>query len=58
MSPRKEEQRILSFQIPASMATAIETLARKEFSTLSVICRRAIARDLRAAGLLSERESV
>jgi hypothetical protein len=57
MSLKKEEQRVLSFQVPVSVADAIETLARKEFSTLSTICRRAIARDLRAAGLLTERES-
>jgi hypothetical protein len=57
MPLKKEEQRVLSFQVPASVADAIEILARKEFSTLSTICRRAIAKDLRAAGLLSERES-
>jgi hypothetical protein len=56
--PLKDEgRRSLTFMVPVKIAEAVEALAAKEFCTMSQICRRALARDLRAAGLLTEKEN-
>jgi hypothetical protein len=47
-------RRIITFLVPQHVATATEALAAKEFSNISAICRKALVRDLREAGLLVE----
>jgi|RhiMethySRZTD1v2_1073278.scaffolds.fasta_scaffold570460_3 hypothetical protein len=49
-------RRIIAFAVPMKVATATKALAAKEYSTLSQVCRRALVRDLKEAGLLTELE--
>jgi hypothetical protein len=42
------------FQAPASLMHAAETAANRDLTTVSYICRRALARDLKERGLLHE----
>jgi hypothetical protein len=50
-------RRIITFLVAQEVAAATEVLAAKEYSNVSAICRKALVRDLKEAGLLSERES-
>jgi hypothetical protein len=50
-------RRIITFLVAQEVAAATEALAAKEYSNVSAICRKALVRDLKEAGLLAERES-
>ena len=42
------------FQSPQSLYRAMEVAAEKDYSTVSDVCRRAIANELRERGLLND----
>ena len=50
-----EGMRRLVFAVPASVAEATETAARRDLSSISYVCRRALVNDLRERGLLQEK---
>jgi hypothetical protein len=49
--------RLITFRAPENLATAMETAAAKQFCSVSVIARSAVAEAMRERGLLSENES-
>jgi len=46
--------RLISFRAPEELAAALETAARREFSTVSTIARLAAASEMRRRGLLDD----
>ena len=53
MADKTELKRVV-FQVPGSLLAAAQTAASKDLTTVSYICRKALARDLKERGLLPE----
>jgi hypothetical protein len=49
-----EGMRRVVFQVPAPLVHAAQAAASKDLTTVSYICRKALARDLKERGLLPE----
>ena len=55
MSDQNEVKRLV-VQLPRSLFSKVEEAASRDFTSVSVITRRALASDLRVRGLLGEDE--
>lgn len=51
---KRRDGLLISFRVDPAIATAMATVARKEFLTKTGIARRALADDLRRRGLLED----
>jgi hypothetical protein len=47
----------MNFSVPVEIYDAVEQAARKEFGTMSHICRQGLLRELRDRGFLTETET-
>jgi hypothetical protein len=55
MSERENEgMKRVVFQVPAALVEAVQVAASRDMTTVSYICRSALARDLKERGLLPE----
>ena len=50
------DQKRLVVQLPKSLFAKVEEAACRDYTSVSDICRRALASDLRVRGLLAENE--
>ena len=49
-------KRIIAFAVPVEMASATRDVAQKDLCSISYVCRRALLRELKERGLLTELE--
>src|SRR6516164_1454273 len=57
MDDRSKRTRLMNFSVPVEIYDAVEQAARKEFGTMSHICRQGLLRELRDRGFLTETET-
>lgn len=55
MSDQNQSKRLV-VQLPKSLFSKVEEAASRDYTSVSDICRRALASDLRVRGLLAENE--